>query len=227
MAPALDSVLSTTAVISTVFQFLSGSVICRKYIQKKSTGDSSGLPFICGFLSCSFWLRYGVLTNEQSVVTVNIIGSTLFLIYTMIYYVFTVNKRGYVKQFGIVLAILIGVIIFTNTLEDEPEKMIRITGFVCCVVTVCFFAAPLTKLVHVVRVKNSESLPLPLIATSFFVSLQWVIYGVLISDTFIQIPNFLGCVLSLMQLGLFVLYPPRSYSGQGYKLLDQAQAVPF
>ncbi|XP_068143794.1 sugar transporter SWEET1 isoform X2 [Drosophila tropicalis] len=76
-ALAYDSLLSTTAVISTVFQFLSGSIVCRKYIQKKSTGDSSGLPFICGFLSCSFWLRYGVLTNEQSVVLVNLINAAM------------------------------------------------------------------------------------------------------------------------------------------------------
>ncbi|EDW02266.1 sugar transporter SWEET1 [Drosophila grimshawi] len=225
MTLAYDSVLSTTAVISTVFQFLSGTVICRKYIQKKSTGDSSGVPFICGFLSCSFWLRYGVLTNEQSIVMVNMIGSTLFLVYTLIYYVFTINKRTYVKQFAVVLFVLIAVIVYTNRLQDDPAEMIHITGIVCCIVTVCFFAAPLTSLVHVIRAKNSESLPLPLIATSFFVSLQWLIYGILISDSFIQIPNFLGCLLSLMQLGLFVLYPPRSYSGQGYKLLEQA--VPF
>lgn len=111
----------------------------------------------------------------------------------------------------------------------------------------CFFAAPLASLLHVIRAKNSESLPLPLIAMSFVVSLQWLIYGILISDSFIQvsrlprlaellrqwqifallfqIPNFLGCILSLLQLGLFVIYPPRSYSGHGYKLVEQA--VPF
>ncbi|XP_030387027.1 sugar transporter SWEET1 [Scaptodrosophila lebanonensis] len=222
--PAFDTLLSTTAVISTVFQFLSGAVICRKYIQKKSTGDSSGFPFICGFLSCSFWLRYSVLTNEQCIVLVNIIGSTLFLVYTLVYYVFTVNKRAYVKQFAVVVAILVTVIFYTNQLENDREKMIHVTGIICCIVTVCFFAAPLTMLVHVIRVKNSESLPLPLIATSFFVSLQWLIYGILISDSFIQIPNFLGAVLSMLQLGLFVIYPPRSFAGPGYKLVDQVVA---
>lgn len=59
---------------------------------------------------------------------VNIIGSTLFLIYTLVYYVFTVNKRAYVKQFALVLAILIGVIVYTNSLQDEPQKMVEITG---------------------------------------------------------------------------------------------------
>jgi len=162
-------------------------------------------------------LRYGVLTNEQSVVLVNIIGSTLFLVYTLIYYVFTVNKRACVKQFGFSLTVLVVVIIFTNRLEDQRDRMIHVTGMstslklfnqsqvcnlpnyiyfdifsgiVCCIVTVCFFAAPLASLLHVIRAKNSESLPLPLIATSFLVSLQWLIYGILISDSFIQVTHF-------------------------------------
>lgn len=59
---------------------------------------------------------------------VNIIGATLFLIYTLVYYVFTVNKRSYVKQFAVVLTLLIGVVVFTNNLQDEPQKMIHITG---------------------------------------------------------------------------------------------------
>jgi len=73
-------------------------------------------------------LRYGVLTNEQSVVLVNIIGSTLFLVYTLIYYVFTVNKRACVKQFGFSLTVLVVVIIFTNRLEDQRDRMIHVTG---------------------------------------------------------------------------------------------------
>lgn len=59
---------------------------------------------------------------------VNIIGATLFLIYTLVFYVFTVNKRAYVKQFAVVLTLLIGVVVFTNNLQDEPQKMIHITG---------------------------------------------------------------------------------------------------
>lgn len=219
--PTYDVLLESTAVVSTVLQFLSGVIICRKYIQKKSTGESSGLPFVCGFLSTSFWLRYGMFTDERSVILVNIIGSFLFLCYTMVYYIFSVNKKSYMQQIGFVLCILFGVWYYTSLIEIEAEK-VRIMGLVCCIITVCFFAAPLTMLIHVIRVKNSESLPFPLIVMTFLVSVQWVIYGVIISDTFIQIPNFLGCLLSMLQLCLFVVYPPKTYSGQGYRLVDQA-----
>ncbi|XP_037946313.1 sugar transporter SWEET1 [Teleopsis dalmanni] len=218
--PNLVSLLETTAVITTVFQYLSGAIVCHKYMQKKSTGDSSGFPFICGFLSCSLWLRYGCFTNEQTIAFVNIIGAMLFFMYAVLYYIFTVNKKPYLKQFSAVLLILLAVILYTNQ-ETDNDKAVKIMGIVCCIVTVGFFAAPLTMLMHVIRVKNSESLPFPLISMSFLVSLQWLIYGVIISDSFIQIPNFLGCMLSILQLCLFVVYPPKTFSGQAYKLVDQ------
>lgn len=66
---------------------------------------------------------------------------------------------------------------------------LSLLGIICCTVTVLFFAAPLTMLLHVIRVKNSDSLPFPMILTSFFVCLQWFIYGVIIQDTFIQVRN--------------------------------------
>lgn len=109
----------------------------------------------------------------------------------------------------------------TNRNVISPHAHSRFAGYLCCAVTVLFFAAPLTMLFHVVRVKNSESLPFPLIASSFFVSLQWFVYGLLIDDTFVQVPNFLGCLLSCTQLALFVIYPSRAYgAGPAYKLLD-------
>lgn len=215
-----ESVLETSAVITTIFQFLTGGIICRKYFQKKSTGDSSGFPFVCGFLSCSLWLRYGYLTGERIVTIVNIVGSTLMLLYTMMYYVFTVNKKSYVRQFAIAFIILLTAILYTKYEEDKAEA-VKIMGLICCGVTVLFFAAPLTMLLHVIKVKNTESLPFPLISASFLVSLQWVIYGLIIDDAFIQIPNFLGCILSGLQLSLFICYPPKSFTGPSYKLLDQ------
>lgn len=59
-----------------------------------------------------------MLSDERSVVLVNTIGVTLFLIYTLIYYVFTVNKNVYVKQFLMVLMALFGVVFYINGLAD-------------------------------------------------------------------------------------------------------------
>lgn len=64
-------------------------------------------------------------------------------------------------------------------------------GLICCGVGVLFFASPLTVLAQVIRTKNTESLPFPIIVSSFFVSLQWFVYGMLIEDSFIQVRELL------------------------------------
>lgn len=62
------------------------------------------------------------------------------------------------------------------------------------------------------------------------VSLQWLIYGIIINDIYIKITNFLGCILSGSQLLLFLCYPSRqiittihhSGGGPSYKPLEQS-----
>lgn len=95
--------------------------------------------------------------------------------------------------------------VFANT-NDAIERV----GFICCLSTMLFFAAPLSNLIHVVRTKNSESLPMPLIVMTFLGSAQWLVYGRILRDKFIMYPNAVGCALSIVQLALFVLYPRRS-----------------
>lgn len=211
-AVSFQDVLGTSATISTVLQFLTGSVICHRYIRKKSTGETSGFPFVSGFLSCFLWLKYGMLTDEHVVIFVNIVGSVLFFSYVLIYFTFSINKRVVIRQF---LAACIFIMLCTvyTTYESNVEKAVTVTGLVCCCVGVLFFASPLTKLAHVIHTKNTESLPFPIIIASFFVSLQWFVYGLLIDDRFIQIPNLLGCLLSSVQLLLYVIYPSRSSYG--------------
>lgn len=67
-------------------------LICQKFVQKGSTGDVSGFPFVCGFLSCSLWLRYGFLIHENSIILVNTIGATLHLAYVVTFYAYSIKK---------------------------------------------------------------------------------------------------------------------------------------
>lgn len=62
-------------------------------------------------------------------------------------------------------------------------------------------------LMEVFRKRSTEMLPLPLILMSFLVSVQWFAFGVIADDAFLQIPNFLGAILSGTQLLLFCIYP--------------------
>lgn len=225
---SFKDILATSATISTVLQFLTGSVICHTYIRKKSTGETSAVPFVSGFLSCSLWLKYGLLSEEHTIIFVNTIGSALFLSYVIVYFTFSVNKRIVVRQFLIVSCFILGCTVYTKY-EQDAEEALRVIGLICCCVGVLFFASPLSVLAQVIRTKNTESLPFPIIIASFFVSLQWFLYGMLIEDSFIQVPNLLGCILSSIQLLLYVIYPNRkliSDGGPSYQPLRSDSNIP-
>lgn len=99
--------------------------------------------------------------------------------------------------------------VFYTQYEQDHDVNKKMIGLLCCVVSIVFFAAPLASLMHVIKVKSTESLPFPIILSTYIVSIQWFLYGYLLGDYFIQIPNLLGCLLSGFQLSLFYIYPAK------------------
>lgn len=85
-----------------------------------------------------------------------------------------------------------------------------VLGYICCSVTIMFFAAPCCMIADVIKKRSAEMLPLPLIFMSFVSSVQWLAFGMIAKDPFIQVPNLLGAILSGMQLSLFCIYPNKS-----------------
>ncbi|XP_046391127.1 sugar transporter SWEET1 [Ischnura elegans] len=200
------SALATTASISTILQFLSGVLICRKIVRKGTCGDTSCFPFVAGFASCSLWLRYGCLIEDVSLIVVNCVGAFLQLSYVFIYLLYSPKKTTILRQLGAVTLVLFLTLAYVHY-ESDPHIARTRMGLICCSMTLLFFVAPFSVLTQVIRTKSSESLPFPLIVTTFVVSCQWFTYGVLLNDQFVQIPNAFGCILSALQLSLFVIYP--------------------
>ncbi|CAF4397102.1 unnamed protein product [Rotaria socialis] len=72
------------------------------------------------------------------------------------------------------------------------------------------FGSPLASLRHVIQKQTTESLSLPLSLANLIVPIEWVLYGILIDDKFVQVPNFLGAILGFIQVSLFYKYPRQS-----------------
>ena len=109
--------VSLSATIATVINFLTGLQIIRGYMRKGTSGDSSGLPFVCGALNCAIWLKYGLLIDDWTMKLVNLIGkkataikyqsissnlsfigTSLLGSYAIAFYKFTPYKTTAIKQ---------------------------------------------------------------------------------------------------------------------------------
>ncbi|XP_071445847.1 sugar transporter SWEET1 [Hetaerina americana] len=202
----LKGVVATTASVSTIFQFLSGVLICRKLVKQGTCGDTSCFPFVVGFVSCSLWLRYGCLIEDVSLTVVNSVGAFLQLSYVVIYLMYSAKKAIIIRQLFAVSLVLFSTLGYVEY-ESDPDVAKFRMGLICCSMTCLFFIAPFSVLAQVIKNKSAEILPFPLIVTTFVVSCQWFAYGVLLDDQFIQIPNAVGCILSALQLSLFIIFP--------------------
>ena len=60
--------------------------------------------------------------------------------------------------------------------------------------------------------RSTEVLPFYMILTSFAVGGLWFVYGCMLKDDFIKIPNFMGFALATVQLIPFIVFKSKKAS---------------
>lgn len=201
--------VSTTATITTIINFLTGLQVVRGFMRKGNAGDASGLPFVAGAVNCAIWLKYALLIDDSAMKLVNGIGVLILCSSSAIFYKYTPNKASALKQIVFAMGFFGTISFYVNSMDQESEHPKYILGLVGDVLAVCFFGAPLASLSHVLRTGSTEVLPFPIILSSWFVTGQWWIYGNILQDNFVAVPNCIGWCLATFQLLLFVYFPSK------------------
>jgi len=199
--------LSITAIVSTIGMFLTGIAICRTIKQRGSTEGISAVPFALCCVSCFFWLRYGLLKNDRTVIFINLVGLSLEIVYTLYYYVYTIRKGSLNQMLLISLATCAAMLIYIDGMAPPYDTAVAHLGMMCLTLNILNFGAPLASMKEVMRTKSTETLPGPLIFANLIVAFQWFLYGYLVDDIYMKVPNVIGIILSLIQLSFFVIYP--------------------
>jgi len=202
--------VSVTATISTVVNFLTGLQVIRGHSRKGTTGETSGLPFIAGALNCSVWLKYGLLINDTPMTYVNTIGATLLTSYAFFFYMYSPYRTSVLKQIIFAMGFFCTICFYVDGMDESLGHARYCLGLVGSFLAVSFYASPLASLPHVIRTKSSDVLPFPIILTSFIVSGQWWLYGIILNDNFVKVPNCIGCCFASFLLFLFWFYPANS-----------------
>ncbi|XP_012938035.1 sugar transporter SWEET1 [Aplysia californica] len=201
--------VSTLSVLATVTSFaiqLIGMEMSFRIVQKGSTADVAPAPFIAFFVSACVWLKYGLMMGITSVILTSCLSAVLQFLYICIYYLYT-NKKHFLHRLLLIgLFILFTPLMYVDFYETEVELASRHLGLYCCVLSVMCYASPMATLSEVLRHKSTDSISLPLCLINFVSAVEWTLYGLAIQDKFVTFPNFIGGVLGILQLSLFVVY---------------------
>nr|XP_046256511.1 sugar transporter SWEET1 [Scatophagus argus] len=213
----LLQLLSWACIVFTVGMFSTGLTDLKKMQESKSADNIQFLPFLTTCLNNLGWLYYGILKMDQTVILVNIIGALLQILYIIVYFFYTKQKRLMMSQTlaaGMVLTC--GWFYFT-TLLPEGDTRLNQLGLTCSVVTVSMYLSPLTNLVEILRSGDVRCLSFPLTVATLFTSTSWVLYGLQLSDCYIVVPNTPGILTSLIRFYLFWKFASVSQSSPSYK----------
>jgi len=199
--------LAITAIVSTIGMFLTGAAICRTIRRRGSTEGISAVPFALCCVSCFFWLRYGLLKNDRTVIFINLVGLALEIAYTLFYYAYTIRKGPLNRMLILSLATCVVMLLYIDGVSPAYDTAIAHLGMMCLTLNILNFGAPLASMKEVIRTKSVETLPGPLIFANLVVAFQWFLYGYLVDDIYMKVPNVIGIILSAIQLSFFVIYP--------------------
>ncbi|XP_064406124.1 sugar transporter SWEET1-like isoform X2 [Halichondria panicea] len=202
-------VLGYMAVVFTLALFSAGILTCRKILIEKRVGVIPYIPFLAASLNCFFWATYSVLNEfwDNSILFINTFGLILQVMYIVLYYYFTEDKTSLIRDIFITCSIIGAVLFYVMVVVSELNRLIHL-GIIANFFSICFFGSPLSTMPVVVRTKSIESMSLPFSVLCSLVTSLWTLYGLAVSDVYIQFPNLIGFILSLIQLFLFCVYPP-------------------
>ncbi|XP_031555159.1 sugar transporter SWEET1-like [Actinia tenebrosa] len=203
--------ISWTATLSQAGLLLTGAQTCLRIIRNGSTGEVALFPFLACCLSSVLWTKYGLLQEDFPITLISCAGMISQSIYILIYYT-NVNARD---KKNISVKLLLAFLTVTSILSyikyyvEDVETASMHLGFVCSGFSVAVYGSPLVSLATVIRKKSTECLTFSLCIANFIVSLQWLMYGQIVQDNFIKIPNGVGVLLSTIQVSLFICYPSK------------------
>ncbi|XP_026277037.1 sugar transporter SWEET1 [Frankliniella occidentalis] len=203
-------IVGAAASVVTIAQIFSGVFVCKDIVRKGNTKNVQSAPFIGGIGLSVLFFKYADLINDPGMYPVNIVGAVLNIAYLSCFYIYTNEKTDVIK--GILKAsVFFGSILLYINLEN-PELVLFRFGIITTVLMLLLVASPLAQLGEVIRTESTECLPFPMILMGTISAFCWLLYGIILSDAFIQIQNLVAFLLSVAQLSLFVIYPSKPVS---------------
>jgi len=92
---------------------------------------------------------------------------------------------------------------------DDATTRQSIVGITSNCILVVYYASPLSTFRHVVRTRSAASLYPPMCVANTVNGAAWALYGVVLDDYYLLLPNAVGCALGVASLVLLLVFYDR------------------
>ncbi|EGZ23455.1 hypothetical protein PHYSODRAFT_484516, partial [Phytophthora sojae] len=226
--------LRVLATCSSVVLYVSPWPDFQRIQRRGSPGDTSLLPVVMLFCNAWMWCVYGCVAQSIfPLVVVNAFGVATSVFFSVVYVrCSSADQRQYACQLWIcaglamALATAYGIFGVQGVTNQLPAQVAATLGVVCVTANICLFASPLETMGKVVRLKSAASMPIALCVANLTSGALWSTLAIAQNDMFVLAPNALGTMLSLVQVGLYLAYPPLPDADVGVLRSERARPLP-
>ncbi|XP_077989181.1 sugar transporter SWEET1-like [Glandiceps talaboti] len=202
--------VSWACLVFTVGMFAAGIPSCLQIVRRRSTQDVPFLPFLATDLNNILWCYYGLMIRDSTILLVNTIGSCIQTLCMIVYLYYSGEKVKIMRQMFYAFVGVMSFLMYLNVYDLSPDRFINQLGLAASAVTIAMYASPLAQMKEVLVSRTTRSMSFPLSVATFIASSLWTLYGFLLNDMYVSLPNVPGIITSIVRFYLFYLYPRSS-----------------
>ena len=166
--------------------------------------DAPGAYVAVNYLNCLCWFLYSDLLYSDQIKVINLIGMVASGIYILIYLYYEI--RVYTID-TILNALILGsgtyMIYLSLTVMIEDDTVI---GKICSGTHCLLFFFPIQNIYQVIKQKNFMLIPFCTAWGSMFMSICWILYGIMITEIYVVFPHCINIILATVQIIMFLNY---------------------
>jgi uncharacterized protein with PQ loop repeat len=206
--------ITVTAPLSTLAMVSMNLVPYREVWREQSWGPKSPVPVLSIILCATAWMTYGIVTSQPAVIFCNSWGWVVGIIGVCLFAKYAPNAVER-RRVGLYFVALISgelALFAAYGIPSTPGFQAQAIGYTACICTLLMFLAPLVSAAQIIKNRDSSPLSFPVVLGYGTSSILWTIYGFIMSDPVIIIPNFISTCIIFVQFTLYCAYPRKAAS---------------
>ena len=164
--------------------------------------DSPGAYATINYINCLCWFFYADMLYSDQITIISGIGMVSSGIFVLIYLYYEIRK--YLVDTilnALILASGSYMIYLTLTVIIDDDTLL---GKICVGTHCLIFFFPINLIYKVLKDKNYMLIPIYQSWGSLFMSICWIIYGILISELYVVFPHCFNIILTTIKIFLYL-----------------------
>jgi len=195
----LTEAFGTAALFSTLLLYLTEIPMLKQLVMGKSAKGIQYSAILMNLVNNVVALYYGILSSTDVMKITNGVGTALHIILCLAFILVSERRGGAVSSTVGAVAFVAGAGLYLDKIDGADERLDAL-GLLSTVICSLAFFIPILAVVEAWTTKNPSAISIPITWGSLICSTVWWIYGILLDNIFIQLPNIPGVGVSVAAL---------------------------